>query len=118
MTKRMLDFVSVEMQDRLGSAFEGIDTTDLDSSFEGLSDEAQGYAYAVLADPSKREAYINAMPKTRPRQTKSCGQLSRGDGQSACTWRVRVRGTWLKAPGERRHERQRHQGPGLHARGN
>ena len=47
---------------RVGSAFEGIDTTDLDSSFEGLSDSAQGYAYAVLADPSKREALIESMP--------------------------------------------------------
>ncbi len=51
-----------DMQARVGSAFEGIDTTDLDSAFMGLSDEAQSYAYAVLADPSKREAMIEQMP--------------------------------------------------------
>ena len=31
-------------------------------AFTGLSDEAQGIAAAVLADPSKREAYIESMP--------------------------------------------------------
>ena len=38
------------------------DTAGLDASFEGLSDAAQSYAAAALADPSKREAYINSMP--------------------------------------------------------
>ncbi len=51
-----------DMQARVGSAFESIDTGALDSAFEGLSDEAQGIASAVLADPSKREAYIETMP--------------------------------------------------------
>ena len=38
------------------------DTGELDSAFLGLSDTAQGYAVRVLADPTKREAYIDAMP--------------------------------------------------------
>ena len=51
-----------EAQDRVDAAFAGIDMTDLDSAFEGLSDEAQGYMLRIVADPSTREAYLLSMP--------------------------------------------------------
>lgn len=54
---------AADMQQRVDSAFDGIDTSDLDSAFEGMSGDAQGYAMRMLADPSKREAYIYSMPE-------------------------------------------------------
>ena len=53
---------AAEVSERVSAAFEGIDTGALDSAFEGLSDEAQGIATAVLADPSQRESLIESMP--------------------------------------------------------
>ena len=53
----------VNRQQRIDTAFDGIDTTDLDSAFEGMSGEAQQYAARIMADPSQREAYIMSMPE-------------------------------------------------------
>jgi len=41
-----------ELQERVAQAFEGVDTGDLDSAFDGLSDRAQFGIYKLLADPS------------------------------------------------------------------
>ena len=51
-----------ETQERVNTAFQGIDTADLDASFMGMSDDAQGWATRVLQDPSQREACIEQMP--------------------------------------------------------
>jgi hypothetical protein len=54
---------AVDFTARMNTMSEEIgDTGALDMAFMGLSDTAQGVASAVLADPSKREAYINSMP--------------------------------------------------------
>ena len=53
---------AAEVSERVSAAFEGIDTGALDSSFMGLSDVAQSYAAAALADPSQRESLIETMP--------------------------------------------------------
>ena len=50
-----------ETQERVNTAFQGIDTTDLDASFMGMSDAAQSWAGRVLQDPSTRIAAIEQM---------------------------------------------------------
>ena len=54
--------VAADYTSRVDGAFEGLDTADLESAYEGLSDEAQGYGVALLLHPDKLQAYEAQMP--------------------------------------------------------
>ncbi len=52
-----------DYQSRVDSAFAGLDTVEMESAYEGLSDEAQSYGVALLLHPDKLKAYEAAMPE-------------------------------------------------------